>query len=114
MDSISISEEDKLEIKRLAEGLTEDEVCLYMYGVELDQLADDAKADFRREFTRGRTNFKIHAINALKAQMHGRQGLQASLSALTRFGDAWPKISEEAGNGEFNFKIVLGDDLKQD
>ena len=109
-ESISVSEEDKLQIKSLAEGLTEDEVCLYVYGVPFGELNNEAKVDFMMQFTRGRTNLKIHAINALKTQMHGRNGLQASLATLTRFAEAWPSITNEDANGNFNFKIVLKED----
>ena len=110
-NDISVSEEDKLDIRRLAEGLSEDEVSLYVYGVPLGELSEETQRDFMQQFIRGRTNLKIHAINALKTQMHGRQGLQASLATLTRFAEAWPKVgNEESGGGNFNFRIVLKDD----
>ena len=98
------------EIELLAEGLTENEVSLYIWGKEFAELDEALQPDFRRHYTRGRTRFKIYAVNALKIQMNGRNGLQASLAALTRFAEAWPTVQNEGGSGNFNFNINLADD----
>lgn len=98
------------EIEILSEGLSENEVSLYIWGKNFDELDEALQPDFRRHYIRGRTRFKLHAINALKMQMNGRNGYQASLAALTRFAESWPKVGEEGGGGNFNFNINLNDD----
>lgn len=106
-----LSSLDIQEITHLAEGLTEDEVSLYLWGVPYAELPEHLLPEFRRAYTRGRTQFKVFAINALKSQMHGRQGLQASLGALIRFADAWQPIDDQSiENGTFNFQINLAKD----
>lgn len=102
----------KLEIQQLAEGLTKDEVCQYLWGVTFTELEPPLAREFTIQYTRGRTQFKVHAVNALKSQMHGKNGLQASLAALIRFADAWQPITDASatGNGVFNFKINLKGD----
>lgn len=97
------------EIEQLAEGLTENEVCLYIYGYEYKDLPGDFKRQFDRAYCRGRTKMKLFAIQALKDQMRGKNGLDASLAVLTRFADAFPKVTEMAnseGSG-FNFRVEL-------
>ena len=98
------------EIENLAEGLTESEVCLYMWGITPEQMDEALVPEFRRHYTRGRTKFKLHAIHALKAQMNGKQGLQASLAALTRFAEAWPQVNTENAGGTFSFNINMDAD----
>lgn len=98
------------DIEHLAEGLTESECSNFIWGIEPEQLDEVAYREFKRAFTRGRTKFKLHAVTSLKMQMAGRNGLQASLAALTRFAEAWPKLDKSDGEGSYNFKIVLDDD----
>jgi hypothetical protein len=108
-----LRESEKSEIEVLAEGLSKDEVCGYMWGCTYAEIDRAAKADFTRHYTRGRTRMKIYAVNALKQAMHGRQNLQASLAILTRFAEEFPKIADEDGNvvgKDFNFKIVVDGD----
>lgn len=101
----------RLDIEQLAEGLSEDEVCLYLWGVKYDTLDESAKQEFMRYYTRGQVRFKMHAINSLKQQMQGRNGLQASLAALLRFADRWPTMNGADGDAaKFNFKITIDDD----
>lgn len=103
----------ELEIESLAEGLTQDEVSLYLWGESYDSLGGELKKKFDRAHCRGRTKMKIHAVNALKEQMKGRNGLQASLAVLTRFAEAFPKIADEDGNikgAGFSFRVELDDD----
>lgn len=98
------------EIELLAEGLSEDEVSRYIWGKDFAMLDEELQLEFTRHYTRGRTRFKLYAINALKIQMNGRNGFQASLAALTRFAEAWPSVSAENGAGNFNFNINLAED----
>lgn len=101
----------KLDIEQLAEGLSEDEVCLYLWGVKFEALDEPVKQEFMRYYTRGQVRFKIHAINSLKSQMQGRNGLQASLAALLRFADRWPTMNGADGDSaKFNFRITVDDD----
>ena len=101
-------------IEQLAERLTENEVCLYIWGLPLSSLGSpdsQASVDFNKAYIRGRTRMKIYAVNALKQACHGRSGLQASLAILTRFGEAWPRLGDAETQGkDFNFKIVLNDE----
>jgi hypothetical protein len=106
-------ESQKQEIEILAEGLTENEVCNYMWGIDFSSLDPAMLPEFRRSYVRGRTRMKIYAINALKQSMHGRNNLQASLAVLTRFAEAFPKIADDEGNvngKDFNFRIVVDND----
>lgn len=105
------TESAKLDIEQLAEGLSEDEVCLYLWGEPFSAFTDEAsRREFMRLYTRGAVRFKLHAVQALKQQMLGRNGLQASLSALIRFADKWPTLNGADGDSaKFNFKIVVDD-----
>jgi hypothetical protein len=101
-----------IDIEHLSEGLTENEVCMYLFGHPYEELTNERLIEFNKLHYKGRTKLKIHAITELKKQMTGKTGLQATLIVLTRFAEAFPKYDGNEG-GEpgkaFNFKVVLND-----
>ena len=108
-----LRDSEKAEIEILAEGLTENEVSLYLWGDPYDVLGPAERREFDRAYVRGRTRMKLYAIQALKESMRGRNGLQASLAVLTRFAEAFPQIADGDGNPKgvpFSFRIVAGDE----
>jgi hypothetical protein len=104
--------QQELEIELLAEGLTEEEVCMYLFGESYTSLGGEFLRRFNRAHCRGRTKMKLLAITALKDQMKTRNGLQASLAVLTRFAEAFPKIADSDGNingAGFSFRVEMDD-----
>lgn len=91
----SFSSQLQNEIETLSEGLSEDEVSLYLWGITAKELAPDDFKEFTRCYTRGRTRMKIAAVNALKNSMHGKHAMEASLAVLVRFSENWRQLDQD-------------------
>jgi len=94
-------------VVQLAEGLSEAEVLAYM-GMDETDLNEEDLRQFKIEYLKGRAQFKYFAVCKLKESMTGRNGMQASLAALTRFAEEWPASESNDHNGvQRNFRIIL-------
>lgn len=94
-------------VQQLAEGLSETEALDYL-GYTLEELTEEELGDFKLAYRQGRAKFKFYAVGKLKESMAGRNGMQASLAALTRFAEEWPSTQNDDHNGvQRTFKIVL-------
>ena len=93
-------------VTQFAEGMSRQEACQW-FGLDYEELLPYDRERFDRAYKKGRSNMIFYAVGRLKAQMDGRQGVQAALAALSQFGTEWTKADEVAGVKQF--KIVIDD-----
>ena len=105
-----LSEQEKLQIVGLAEGLSKEEVCDFLE-IDYNELSPESQKRFERAYKKGNVIFKIHAIQKLKESMQGRNGFQASLAALSQFAEEWKKTPDEEGSirEAKSLRIVIDD-----
>lgn len=80
--------EHAAEIRGMAHGMTLREICDF-YGITLEGLPSSDKFFLCTMFIKGRVTGTLKATEALFGQMHGREGVKASVSYLSRFADNW-------------------------
>lgn len=103
---VVLTPEQLLQTEDLAEGLSVTEVCDFFMIEEKDI---QNRREFDLHYKKGRAVAAHFAMSSLKKQMGGRQGLQAALAHLTRFGADWPVDTEDKlGNGK-TFKVIMDD-----
>jgi hypothetical protein len=100
------TEQELTLIESLSEGMSQQEVLDY-FGLVYADLDDEKKQVFDKTWRKGKVNIKHFALTKLKEQMSGRNGMQASLAALSQFGEEWVK-AEGVANVK-SFKITLDD-----
>lgn len=88
----------------MAQAMTKDEILGLLSLTQGDLGKVDAD-NLNLACLRGKSLLVRYAADNLKQQMRGKQGLQACLAALTRFGDAWEMADAVAGAK--SFKIIL-------
>lgn len=96
----------RLEVQKLAEGLSKEEVLDYL-GLKYDELEEEDQKDFDQAYKRGMIELKRHAVLKLKEAMSGKEALSASLAVLTRFADEWEESAEEAAKKTRSFRVIL-------
>lgn len=102
-DSI-LTEGDLKLVEQFAESMNPQEACNW-FGIHYKDLLPADKENFDFAFNRGRANIKFFAMNKLKESCAGKQGLQASLAILSRFGEEWEHSAEMTDVK--SFKVVL-------
>jgi hypothetical protein len=92
-------------IERMAEGLSKREVLDY-WSLDYDDLDKEDQDIFDTAFKRGTVNIKMYALQNLKqAMQQSRTGMQASLAALTQFGEQWT-VADQVSKVK-SFKVTL-------
>jgi len=100
------TEQDIALIEQFGEGMSQLEACQW-FGLDYSALEQEDRQAFDRAWKKGRSNMIFYAVNKLKEQMHGKNGFQASLAALSQFGTEWTKADNIAGVK--SFKIMIDD-----
>jgi len=98
------------EIRNLAVGLSDEEVCEY-YGIEdRSELPEYDELFLKVNMARGRLVAKQNACHNLFKAMEGKDALPASLAYLTRFGhDAWAQDKGTNAKNPTGIRIILDD-----
>lgn len=96
------------QIKNMAVGMSQDEVCEF-FGVNIQNVDGEDLAFFKYWYRMGRADGNKRAVNALFKQMDQRGGGQVALSYLIRFGNDWEEKPQGdlEQSGKKSFRIVL-------
>jgi hypothetical protein len=92
----------------LARGMSMNEVCEY-FGCDIKDLEGDDKVFLKFWYKKGRAQGRRDAVQALFANMNGRNGGAVALDYLTRFAEDWPSDGIGAKANGFNFKVIMDD-----
>lgn len=97
-----------IQIENASGGLSPSEVCDYLR-IDYDGLSDAGKKQFDMAYRYAQAQMKVQAVNMLKTAMVGKQGMEASLAVLTRFGEKWPKQEGENAPGGVKraFRVIF-------
>ena len=83
-------------LEELAQGLSKPEI-LDLYNIREDELEPTDRYNLNQAIKKGKATLIKLAVHNLKTQMAGKNGLQASLAALTRFGEKWEHTDAVTG-----------------
>jgi len=111
-DMIYFDSNGLYEVENLCKGMNEEEVLAYFaFTVEEVMQSPSDWAWFNKAFKRGRSKAKHEMVESLFVAARGRQGKEASIAYLQRFGAQWPDSKESDGNDKknFSFTVVLDD-----